>query len=194
MELVKANKIAIDICYKLQPFCDIVKIAGSIRRKKAEVKDIEICAIIKRMAINDLFGTPIDWIPEKGAVDVIYGLGEVIKGNPDGRYMQIKLHEGINLDLFMPEKKDFYRQFAIRTGSAEYSHKVIASAWKKHGWCGTPNGLRKVSECTQKVSSDGKSTAWTCHSQNPQLPPVWTCEEHFFEWLGVKFINPENRN
>ena len=42
MNLKEASDIAVKICYKLQPFTSKINIAGSVRRKKAEVKDIEI--------------------------------------------------------------------------------------------------------------------------------------------------------
>lgn len=192
MEYSKASKIAIDICYKLQPHCEVIKIAGSVRRKKPEVKDIEICAILKREEIKDLFGETINWIISPEAVEIIRSLGQIGKGTPDGKYMQILLNEGIYLDLFLPSKSDFYRQYAIRTGSADYSYKFIATGWKKIGWVGTPHGLRLRSQCTERKTPDGKSL-WICHYKVPTLPPVWKSEEEFFNWMGVKYLKAEER-
>lgn len=80
-------------------------------------------------------------------VELVKSLGRVIKGKPDGRYMQIELPQRINLDLFMPEADDYFRQYAIRTGSAEYAAYTIAGGWRKIGWCGSDQGLRKTSDC-----------------------------------------------
>ncbi|MCO5252579.1 MAG: hypothetical protein M9949_14320 [Candidatus Kapabacteria bacterium] len=179
----------------LRPHCTKIDIAGSIRRLKLDVKDIEIVCLPQefkaRLYIrNNLF--------EGGSVtpnfaDTIYSLGLPVKGQPNGKYMQIASHEGINLDLFMPDDFDYYRQFAIRTGSAEYAMKVIAAGWRKIGWCGSDKGLRKVSDCVEKKDKNGKSS-WRCVNLDAELPPVWESEQEFFAWLGVKWIEPQYRN
>ncbi len=43
----RALAIAAKIRTELEPFCDRIEIAGSIRRKKPNVKDVEIVAIPK---------------------------------------------------------------------------------------------------------------------------------------------------
>jgi len=98
----------------------------------------------------------------------------------------------INLDLFMPEPHDYYRQLAIRTGSAEYAQKVIASGWRRIGWVGTENGLRLEKECYPKDLGGGKKK-WICAKQAPTLPPVWESEEAFFSWLNVEWVEQNNR-
>ncbi len=125
-----AQKIAVDICYKLQPFCEKINIAGSVRRKKPEVKDIEIVCVPQQETQYDMFGTPFTSGRSTGFRDVVLSLGEIIKGGTNGKYIQIKLPQGINLDLFIPDDFDYYRQYAIRTGSADYAAKVIASGWR----------------------------------------------------------------
>ena len=47
MNLQQAQQIAERIKSELAPHCDRIEIAGSIRRKKPEVKDIEIVCIPK---------------------------------------------------------------------------------------------------------------------------------------------------
>lgn len=47
MPLKDAKKIAVTICCKLQPFCEKINIAGSLRRLKPLVKDIEIICVPK---------------------------------------------------------------------------------------------------------------------------------------------------
>lgn len=57
--LDKAKKIAIEICQTLQPYCETLNIAGSIRRQKMEVHDIEILCVPKRIRVGnqmDIFG------------------------------------------------------------------------------------------------------------------------------------------
>lgn len=194
MNLSHAQKIAVATCTLLQPYCDKIHIAGSIRRKKAEVKDVEIVCLPKTEAIttNDLFGSgepKYDIIT--GFTTTVLSLGEVVKGNTRGRYMQIKMPE-ITLDLFMPLADDFYRQYAIRTGSAEYAQKVIATGWKKIGWCGSDIGLRRIEDCSEHKQPDGK-IKYKCERNKNNLPPIWVSEEQFFQWINVPFIAPELR-
>jgi len=100
-------------------------------------------------------------------------------------------HHVIILDLFMPQPHDYYRQFAIRTGSAEYSHRHIANQWVKRGWCGVNGDLRLIKECDKLP--DGK---WVLRTdiKHPTLPPIWPSEEDFFRWLLIQYIEPKYRN
>lgn len=190
-----AKDIAIAVGLQLLPYCTILNIAGSVRRLKPQVKDIEICCVPKQVEVAglDLFTQSVGY-PETHPefIKILTTLGMVVKGKPTGKYMQIELHQGINLDLFMPDDFDYYRQWAIRTGSADYSAKVIAGGWKAKGWCGSDKGLRLISDCQNRAS--GGKMSWTCINPNAEKPPVWESEEHFFDWLGVQWIKPELRS
>ena len=190
--LKEAQNIAVEICYQLEPFCEKINIAGSIRRKKPEVKDIEIICVAKKQEVKDIFGEKTGEIKNASFIHTVSKLGEVLKGTPMGKYMQIKLRENIILDLFMPDDFDYYRQYAIRTGSADYAAKIIATGWKKKGWCGSDKGLRKISDCVETKKPDGKSK-WKCVKANAELPPVWESEEDFFNWINVKMLHPSQR-
>ncbi len=173
----------------LSPFCDKLNVAGSIRRQKPFVKDIEIVCLPKKVFFQtELFGNGINMIiPEfRKAIDAVSD--RIIRGSLDGRYIQILLKTGIALDLFLPQPHDYYRHYAIRTGSSDYSREFIARSWKKKGWCGTNAGLRKIEDCYQSGST------WKCFKPNPELPPEWQSEQEFFDWLDVKWINPSERN
>lgn len=193
MQLAKADKIAQTIVGILSPHCKTINIAGSIRRKKPDVGDIEICALplCIEAKSSDLFFNEIkSLVREPSFIEAIRQIpGKVKAGNASGRYMKIELQEDIQLDLFMPTAEDYYRIFAIRTGSAKYSAQYIATAWKRLGWCGTENGLRLMSE-SQKVGEN----KWECSIPNPTLPPVWQSEQEFFNWLQLKWIEPNLRD
>jgi DNA polymerase/3'-5' exonuclease PolX len=193
VHLSEAFQIAENIVKLLKPHCEKIDIAGSIRRKKSEVKDIEIVCLPKLVALKDMFGYNQRIIKTQSFTKIVDNeLGKVIKGNSDGKMMVIDLGM-IKLDLFMPDVNDYYRQLAIRTGCAEFSHNVIAKGWIKIGWCGTDKGLRKIADCIEIKTPDGKSK-WKCIAENPELPPVWQSEKEFFEWLGIKYVEPEERN
>ena len=190
MELNNARLIAEGVLELLAPHSEIINIAGSCRRGKNEVKDIEIVVLPKPQIIKDVFGEDMETGRSKAFIGKVQLLGEALKGSPvNGKYVQVKLKEGINLDLFIPFGFDYYRQFAIRTGSGDYSKNVIASGWRKRGWCGSDAGLRRTSDCIQRKPSE-----WKCINPKAELPPVWKSEQEFFDWIKVKWVEPALRN
>lgn len=185
MKLEKAQIIAQGIVDKLSPFCDQCLIAGSVRREAEDVKDIEVVILRKTYIPGDFSSHPVALARE------IRALGNVKKGDPiSGRYVQIHSYQGIMIDLFLPQPFDFWRIFAIRTGSRAYSQNIIARGWNLKGWVGTADGLRLELECERR----GKAGVWKCVFQNPTLPPSWASEEQFFEWLNVPFVPPTERD
>jgi len=126
MELKQAQEIANELKLLLSPYCEKIEIAGSIRRKKEFVKDIEIVCIPKRDSIKDLFGSEIETIHSFHAVLSKFVIN---KGNiRNGKYIQFQT-QGINVDLFTATKENFGLTLAVRTGSANFSHMVLAKGW-----------------------------------------------------------------
>src|SRR6201986_1940863 len=133
MKYEEALKIAEGVREQLRPHCYRCEIAGSIRRKKEEVKDIEIVAIPKPYDIGLL---------EHGITTVVKQWKK-IKGELPCKYTQRELPEGIKLDLFFAEEINWGYIYAIRTGSAEYSHRMLARSWVKRGYKGVDGYLSK---------------------------------------------------
>jgi DNA polymerase/3'-5' exonuclease PolX len=199
MEYKQAKEIAVRIYKSLEPFCTRLEIAGSVRREKPLVKDIELVLTPRLTEVKDLFGDVLESKRNNEFVKTVKSLGTILKGDIlTGRYVQIALHDGINLDIFIPVETDFYRQYSIRCGPADYSHKVLANAWLKKSWCGTENGLRLQSESYQiDIGSypDGRpKKKWICNALKPTLPPVFQNEYEFFTWLQIPWTEPKNRN
>jgi len=191
MELIQARVVAKSKFEFLRPHCDLIEIAGSVRRSSPDVGDIEIVCVPKMIMAPNLFDKTLSRCPN--FVVAVKSLGRIDKGDPiSGKYIKIQLTEGISVDLFVTNKDDYYRQFAIRTGSADYSNN-IAIAWRKKGWCGTVHGLRLEVECDGDRNEKTGKTVWTCKIPNPTLPPVWDSEREFFLWLGLKYFEPANR-
>lgn len=192
MQLAYAKKLSSRVIEVLEPHCERIFVAGSIRRQKATCGDIEIVCTPKRESVNtSLFGDPVNavtngWV---NALAAITDFNVGFKGKPNGRYMQLTLRNTSEiLDLFMPVNEDFYRIYAIRTGSAEYAERVLATAWRRLGWCGVAGkGLWRIKDC---VNNKGK---WALVNPLGDRPPVWTSEEDFFRWLGVEWILPQQR-
>ena len=132
-----ARAIAMRVMEELKPFCERIEIAGSIRREKLLVKDIEIVCIPKKIEKNSDFFRK-DKTTDPNFIKAVNKY-EKIKGEPFGKYTQRRLPEGINLDLFMANEMNWGLIFAIRTGSAEFSHS-LAREWARQGY-NSNNGI-----------------------------------------------------
>lgn len=128
MKLEEAQKIAEKYKNLLKPFCERIEIAGSIRRKKPEVKDIEIVAIPKNVI----------------GFSQVVNQWEKVKGEPSGKYTQRILPERITLDLFMATPRNWGLIFAMRTGSADFSHNILACGWVKNGYKSEKGMLKRM--------------------------------------------------
>ena len=160
MKLQQAEEIALKTLEQLKPHCERIEIAGSIRREKTEPNDIEIVAIPKPYDVG-LFESGIATVVNKW---------QKVKGELPCKYTQRVLPEGIKLDLFFATPENWGLIFAIRTGSAEYSHKVLATRWVRFGY----------------KSEDGMLT------RNGKKYPVRE-ETELFKMLGLEWIEPRLR-
>lgn len=199
MDLKNAQLAASIIVKKLSPLCTKLDIGGSISRECDKVKDIEIVLRPKVIAVsgNNLFeeGEEVLQVSEEFK-RVLASFGKRNRGRSTGKNVKIE-HYGpsgpINLDIYIPDEHDYFRQLAIRTGSAEFVRRYIASGWRKIGWCGSDKGLRKIEDCRGEKTTQN-TIKWFCINPNAELPPVWTSEKEFFNWLGLKWIEPKRRN
>lgn len=161
MKYEHAILIAERVKAELEPHCERIEIAGSIRRKKAEVKDIEIVAIPKPYETG-LFAS---------GIATVVNQWPKVKGELPCKFTQRILPEGIKLDLFFAEPENWGLILAIRTGSAEFSHQVLAVRWVQLGY----------------KSVDGHLTA------NGRRVPIRE-EADLFQKLRMDWIEPEKRN
>lgn len=157
----EAHRIALEVLEQLKPYCERIEIAGSVRRKKAEVGDIEIVAIPKPFEVG-LF--------QSGIASVV-NQWEKVKGELPCKYTQRILPSGIKLDLFIAEESNWGYVLAMRTGSADYSHRVLANGWVREGF-----------------KSDGGYL-----SRDGERYEVRE-EKDLFKLIGVRYVEPENRN
>ena len=157
--------------FVLEPFCERIEIAGSVRRLKPDVHDIELCAIPKMQPGNTLFG---DLVSALAAFD--YGqLGHVIKGGQ--RYVQVALHEGINLDLFVVlPPAQWGVIFTLRTGPADFSTRCVTQRRKG----GLLPSYLQVKDGTVRYASTGEVIP------TPE-------EEDFFRVLGILPVDPPDK-
>jgi DNA polymerase/3'-5' exonuclease PolX len=180
MKLSDASTLADRLITEISPFCLRCEVAGSIRRRKAEVKDIEIVAIPKIETVQDptsLFSQPMavnrlyEWANSACLLWIKPGVGEIIPWTvkPDGKYWRGLLPGDIKLDLFIATPKNWGIILAFRTGSAEFTTALVTRA----GNIGLP--------CIGgSITRNGEPVA------TPE-------EEDVFRLLGLEYVEPPNR-
>ncbi len=173
LPLEKAEKWATRILELLSPHCERIEIAGSIRRKKAVVSDIEVVCIPQRE--YDMFGA---------SVGACAGFANVVNkwdadvGSVNGRYTRRILPNtgGFKVDIFMADKDNFGWIFALRTGSAVYVKKVLLE------------GIVAVN-CR---AEDGYIYDFT-ETLRPKMVSLPE-EIDLYKLTGIEFIPPEERS
>lgn len=119
---------------KLSPHCERIQIAGSIRRERPYVGDIEIVCIPKMDIYPTNGGEDLE-LRSKLFEKTVLSLGKITKGKPsNGRHVTIWLKEEIQVDLFITFPDIWGLMLAIRTGSADFSHNVLANKWVTLGY------------------------------------------------------------
>lgn len=158
----------------MRPHCDKLMIAGSIRRQVQMVGDIEIVALPTWRRELDLFGDPVkaENLLYRWATTEAQAMGiKWTKGlAPVGGYWKADLPTGESLDLFLPKPAGWVAQVLIRTGSAEFTHGVVAHA-PKRGYRFDDGVLKRGGE----------------------VVPVGD-ERELFDLLGLKWVEPQHRS
>jgi DNA polymerase/3'-5' exonuclease PolX len=126
----QAKGIADGLVEKLSPYCERISIAGSVRRLKPEVHDIEIVARPSpAIARKNMFGE--EYLSTNVFPDGLFNEWKVLKNGP--RYKQFTLPEGINFDLFLVlPPAQFGVILTIRTGPADFSRWIVTPKYN-HG-------------------------------------------------------------
>ena len=131
----QAMMIADAMLHLLSPVCDRVVVAGSLRRKKAEVGDIELLyipAFGNRQL--DMFTTgPVNLADE--LLGRMLAPGEILKrpgragGFTWGQWNKFALHRsGIPIDFFATTAERWWMSLVIRTGGRETNLKLTTGA------------------------------------------------------------------
>jgi DNA polymerase/3'-5' exonuclease PolX len=162
--------IAKELVKVLRPHCERIEIAGSLRRKRPEIGDIEIVAKPGEFTL-DLVGMPT----ETHSLDLFEwtSVGTVRKSGH--KYKQVWLDSGISLDLFIVTPPAQWGViFLLRTGNDAFSHRFVTC--KQFG--GMMPGCYRM--------RDG--AIW-CGAKLMPTPE----EADLFKLFGVKYIPPVER-
>lgn len=112
MRLDLAKKLADEVVAILRPYCDRIEIAGSIRRKKPGVNDIDIVLIPNNQ------GQIAYLLQSQGRV-AMQGPKLIRVSRPD-----------IPLDVYIATPETWATLFLIRTGSKDHNIRLCARAKK----------------------------------------------------------------
>jgi DNA polymerase (family 10) len=114
--LAEATAVAEEIKEKLNPHCTRIEIAGSIRRQREMVGDIELVAVPKRM--KDLLGDPVP--KAKTALDLFFDEVNFTPEKNGDRYKAFS-YGGWKVDLYTPEADRWGLRLLVSTGSRAFN-------------------------------------------------------------------------
>jgi len=172
MELEKAKVIAEQVKALLEPACERITIAGSIRRRKPDPGDIELLCIPKYNAgiidqldgvIGLLIGQEILGLRRNKLGSTIYG--------PKNKLL-VHLESGIGVDVFSTTQEQWPVALFVRTGGKETNKEIAARALAR--------GLRFHAYGRGFTTPNGEIV---CHS-----------EREVFEAVGFGYLEPWERD
>lgn len=141
-----ALDVARELCDRLKPFCDHLIVAGSLRRRKREVGDVEI------LYISRMEERPLDMFSTQSVILADEELGKMLAdgtltkrpsktgGTAWGDKNKLAGHRsGMPVDLFRTVPESWWNYLVCRTGPAD-SNTRIASEAKRRGYQWNPYG------------------------------------------------------
>lgn len=133
VSLATAREAADALVALLAPFCERLEVAGSIRRQRADVGDIDLVAIpLLERTPAGLFGDAEDvrdLLAER--CDALFRAGTLAKrldknGRPTwGPHLKRMLFRGMPVDLQVVEAATFGAWMAIRTGPERWTRGLV---------------------------------------------------------------------
>lgn len=177
---------------ELAHFVVRVEIAGSLRRRKAMVGDVELLYIPKILRLpdpRDLFGELVDANAADERIQYLENISLLhrrknVKGaEMFGEKNKLMRHvrSGIPVDLFAATEENWFNYLVCRTGGAE-NNVAIAAAAKRKGWQWNPYGAGFSRE-----AHDG------AYGEVPAAVHPVRCEEDVFKFVGLPYRPPMDR-
>lgn len=129
MSLLRAQQLAAALIADLEPGCDRIEVAGSIRRRRPEVGDLEIVAIPKPRL--NLLGEP-DGTHLDGILEGLQKRGQLtrIKGGDKYKQFAVAAPACCHIDLFLTTADQWGLILLIRTGPESFSRQVVTQKSK----------------------------------------------------------------
>ncbi len=182
MKLEEAKLLADKVVAALTPLCERIEIAGSIRRQKAEVGDVDL-VVIPKAVVGFLgpLGVPVDF-----PVDSVWNLlvpKELKKAglkveSAGPQLVRAVFPNAFQVDLYRAEMETWGVILLVRTGSREHNIKLCSLARSKGLMLSASDGVTKT------ATSGGMTTTKVIASRS---------EEEIFKALGLEFVEPRYR-
>lgn len=142
MQLETAQKLAEQVVKRLSPYCKKIEIAGSIRRKSPNPRDIDIVLI------------PSDpW----NLRHEIMGLGPV---RMSGLKINRVLVDGTQVDIYIADESSWATLLLIRTGST-FNNVRLCSLAKNKGWHLAASGDGLFNENGERVAGNSEESIYS---------------------------------
>ena len=130
MQLEKARKIAESLKTSLENTCERMEIAGSIRRRKTDVGDIELLCIPRYIGGVD----QLDRELKKMVIEGIMALRLSENGRrtygPKNKLM-VHVQSGIGVDIFSTSEECWPVSLVVRTGGKKTNIRISTAALEK---------------------------------------------------------------
>jgi DNA polymerase/3'-5' exonuclease PolX len=178
--LATADWLAQVMIAELRPFVERIEVVGSVRRRKAEVGDVELLFIPKLQDDqSDMFTrTKLDLASEH--LDHLKSVGALAKRKNIAGYdagwgpkNKLAVFAGMPLDLFSTTGENWFVSLVIRTGGKENNLKLTTGAQK----------LNRTLHAYGAGVEDRKTGIVT-----PALS-----ERQVFELCGCEYVEPQDR-
>lgn len=174
-------KVSAELCAALKPVCDRLIVAGSLRRLKPTVGDVEILYIGKtkvRQDPGDMFSNitvnladeTISALEKAGVLERRKNVNGSQMYGPKNKLMRHRA-SGLPVDLFAATPENWWNYLVCRTGPAD-SNKRICMAAQERGWKWNPYGA-------------GFSRAGEIRTMES--------EAEVFAFVGLPYLQPEDR-
>ncbi|MDG7021133.1 MAG: hypothetical protein JRN23_04305 [Nitrososphaerota archaeon] len=215
MNLAVAEELAKQLADLLRPFCERIEVAGGIRRRKPDPHDIELVAVPKLR--KEIVSTPLGTTVESGRlvntlderVRLLELLLSIERDDPVQQVRRSRTGVGTETVLirapfsekyyrfkFRGEKADLFvvtppaqwgATFAIRTGDAEFSHRLVQQGYAK--------GLHEHAGHLERWRDRGGALVTSIYPvEGMSRETIDTPEEaDYFAALGVPYVEPELR-
>lgn len=176
----EALAVAQELQALLAPACSRIAIAGSLRRLKPEVSDIELLFVPRLSERQDgLFDTKIVDVCDEIVQNLL--ASGVIVPRPNvhghtcwGERNKLAIHSpsGIPVDLFGTSEANWWVSLVIRTGSKETNLRLTTGANKQGA----------------SLMAYGGGVKWSDGSVTPAIS-----EQHVFAMCGIPYLEPPKR-
>lgn len=180
-----ALAVASELCAVLRPATDRLIVAGSLRRRKPMVGDVEILFIPKLFEVQDgLFDVVVRSAADEVLQKLINDGRLAMRTNVNGSTMwgtknKLAVHvaSGVPVDLFTATAENWFNYLVCRTGPADSNTRICMAA-QARAWKWNPYGAGFSREA---------------FATGPEAEYKVTSERDVFEFVGLPYAEPWER-